>query len=88
MRIDGLREVVLKIGYDEKGRQIQKHFYGKTLAEAKRKREEYRQQFMSGVNAADITLSQWIDRFCDVYKPKDMDYLINRLRRSLGTRPL
>ena len=88
MRKDGLREVTITIGYDANGKQQKKHFYGKTMAEAKRKRNEYKQQALSGVNIESITLSQWIDRFCDVYKPKDMDYLINRLRRSLGTRPL
>lgn len=88
MRKDGLREVTITIGYDANGKQQKKHFYGRTMAEAKRKRDEYKQQALSGVNIESITLSQWIDRFCDVYKPKDMDYLINRLRRSLGTRPL
>lgn len=88
MRKDKLREVTLTIGHDERGRQIQKHFYGHTLTEAKRKREEYRQQTAQGIDGADITLSQWIDRFCSVYQPKHMDYLINRLRRNLGTRQL
>ena len=89
MRKDGRKEAGLSVGYDENGKQIIKHFYGKTITEARRKRDEYKQKLNEGINnSGDITLNEWISRFCDVYKPKDMDYLINRLSRSLGTRKL
>lgn len=89
MRKDGRKEAGLSVGYDENGKQIIKHFYGKTITEARRKRDEYKQKLNEGINnSGDITLNEWISRFCDVYKPKDMDYLINRLSRNLGTRKL
>ena len=89
MRKDGRKEAGLSIGYDENGKQIIKHFYGKTITEARRKRDEYKQKLNDGINnSGDITLNEWISRFCDVYKPKDMDYLINRLSLILGTRKL
>lgn len=88
MRKDGRKEVTLVIGIKPNGRFIQKHFYGKTISEARRKRDEYKRKMEKGLRGNDITLDEWITRFCEVYAPKNMDFLINRLRRSLGNRKL
>lgn len=88
MRKDGRKEVGMAVGIRPNGKFIIKHFYGKTISEARRKRDEYKRQMEKGLLGNDVTLDEWITRFCEVYEPKDMDYLINRLRRSLGKRKL
>lgn len=86
MRSDKRKEATLTIGYTPEGKQLQKHFYGKTIAEARKKRDEYKRRLDAGMMAADVTLSEWIDRFCEVYKPKNAKYMLERLRRALGAR--
>lgn len=86
MRSDKRKEATLTIGYTPEGKQLQKHFYGKTIAEARKKRDEYKRRLDAGMMVADITLSEWIDRYREAYKAKDDNCMVERLRRALGTR--
>jgi integrase len=50
------KRVMLNIGVNEKGRQIQKPFYGKTIKEAKAKKEAYKQNMLAGLNLSKESL--------------------------------
>ena len=68
-RPDGLIQLSLQIGYKPDGRPDRKYFYGRSRAEAERKREAYRKSMASSVNP-DITVSAWVDFYLETYRPR------------------
>ncbi len=89
-RPDGLIQLSLQIGYKPDGRPDRKHFYGRSRAEAERKREAYRKSMASSVNP-DITVSAWVDFYLETYRPRVNEVYLkmdavpyNRLKKRLG----
>jgi len=85
----------VELGHDETGRRKRKYFYGATRLEAERKRDEYLETVKGRRPRADMTLSQWIDTYLDIY-PSGANPLYasqhavpyNHLRAALGERQL
>lgn len=93
-RPDGLIQVSLKIGYKPDGRPDRKYFYGHTRAEANRKRDLYKEQYITGSQfAPDITVREWVKIFKETYRTrvnkvylKSDDVPYDRLVKKLGSR--
>lgn len=94
-RADGRIQIQLDLGRDQDGKRVRKYFYGKTRAEAERKKAAYLEQ-ASGVRYdADMILSEWIEAYLSAY-PSHANPLYraqnivpyNRLRTALGERLL
>ncbi len=86
-RPDGYIQVTLTIGKDGAGKPIRKYFFGKTRAEAERKREAFRSEHGLGIDMANrhITLDAWLDKWSSAYQSSsDYDPYVNRLRADLG----
>lgn len=86
-RPDGYIQVTLTIGKDGSGKAIRKSFFGRTRAEAVRKREEYKTEYGLGLDMAnrEITLDAWLEKWSATYKvSSDYDPYVNRLRATLG----
>ena len=93
-RADGRIQIRLDVGHDDDGHRVRKYFYGKTRAEAERKRDEYLAQ-AQGMTRADISVSEWIDAYLSAYRTKvnslyvkQDDAPYNRLKREIGARPV
>lgn len=93
-RPDGYIQVSVVVGRKPNGSYIRKYFYGKTRAEAEKKRIKYqmRQSGASSEFSNDITVAQWVEKFKATYRNKvneayiacdDVPY--NRLVNRLGT---
>lgn len=69
-RKDGLVQVTKSFGRLPDGRRDVKVFYGKTMKEAKAKRDAYVRDREEGLihEDLDITVSQWVDRWKSLYK--------------------
>ncbi len=67
-------------------------FYGKTMKEAKDKREAYKRNRLLGLTASSrsMTVSEWVDKWTTVYKVNEADYgyYIKKLKRDLGRLPI
>lgn len=91
-RPDGYIQVTLTIGRKPDGKPNRKTFYGKTRAEAERKREQYKEQINRKRKfRQDITVGEWIEIFKGTYREKvDPAYLhidsvpYNRLSNRIG----
>lgn len=91
-RADGLIQVTLDIGYDADGKRIRKSFYGKSRAEAERRRDEFKASMKRGSQYdSDITVGEWVRIYKDTYRQNvDEAYLggddvpYNRLVSELG----
>lgn len=69
-RADGLIQRVLEVGRKPDGSRDRKYFYGHTVAEAERKRDEYKAHMQSGSHyAKDITVGAWVEIFKATYRP-------------------
>ena len=68
-RKDGRIQVTYTDGYRADGKPNRLSFYGRSRAEAERKRDEYRlrgnQQFLGD----EITLAEWIEQYKTIYRP-------------------
>ena len=94
-RADGRILIRLDIGRRENGKRIQKCFYGKTRAEAERKKAEYIARTTGKGFNPSITLQQWIAEYQRIYPSKANPLYAaqnavpyNRLRAALGNRLL
>jgi len=68
-----LKEVKAYLGKDMNGERIQKSFYGKTLAEAKEKAAEYKEQLKrSEVVNKNISFTEWAEKWIKTYKEKNI----------------
>jgi integrase len=68
-----LKEVKAYLGRDMNGERVQKSFYGKSLAEAHEKAEEYKQQLKrSEVVDKSIVFADWVERWIKTYKEKNI----------------
>lgn len=67
-RPDGLIQVSLQIGFKPNGKPDRKYFYGRSRAEANRKRSEYKQRMLAGSSDPDITVGEWIEKFKSIYR--------------------
>lgn len=91
-RPDGLIQVSLQIGFKPDGRPDRKYFYGHSRAEAERKRDEYKAEFLSGAKfSKDITVAEWVAVFKKTYRTRVNDAYLkvddvpyNRLVKKLG----
>lgn len=91
-RADGLIQRVLEVGRKADGSRDRKYFYGHTVAEAERKRDEYKAHMQSGSHySPDITVGDWVEIFKATYRQNvdaanlardDVPY--NRLVQELG----
>ena len=94
-RADNRIMLSVELGHDEQGRRRRKYFYGATRLEAERKRDEYLETVKGKRPRADMTLSQWIDSYLQIY-PSGANPLYssqhavpyNHLRAALGERQL
>lgn len=93
-RADGLIQVQAEVGRYPDGRRKRKTFYGKTRAEAERKRDEYLAA-LRGLRRPDLLLSAWVDEYLAAYRPAvnpaySASYAVpyNRLKAALGQRPV
>ena len=94
MTPDGRRCVRVDAGYDPvTGKRIRKAFYGKTLKEATRKAEQFKQELTDGRNPIGErqSLDHWIDTWLDAYGQRNghsTNYVqrlnTDRLRENLG----
>lgn len=91
-RPDGLIQRSYQIGYKPDGRLDRKYFYGRTAAEADRKRDEYKAQHEAGLSHdPNITVAAWVEIFKNTYRVRvDEAYLqgdatpYNRLVEKIG----
>ncbi|MDO4175379.1 MAG: hypothetical protein Q4D42_11510 [Eubacteriales bacterium] len=73
-RPDGTFEYKATVGKDFSGKRIQKSFYGSTLAEAKKKAEQYKLNkaitatLGAPVTPSDITFEEWAKKWLTTYK--------------------
>lgn len=69
-RKDGLVQVTKSFGRLPNGKRDVKVFYGKTMKEAKAKRDEYIKEREEGLvqEDKDITVSEWVDRWKSLYR--------------------
>lgn len=87
LRKDGLVQVTKSFGRLPNGKRDTKVFYGKTLKEAKAKRDAYIHEREEGLihEDKDITVSEWIDRWKSLYKAnlkfKNEQNYINQIKR-------
>jgi len=93
-RSNGLIQVSLQIGRKEDGSPLRKYFYGKTRAEAERKRQKFAETINKDSTIdPNITVRKWVDIYLDTYRTnvneayRDADAIpYKRLARALGSR--
>lgn len=61
LRPDKRVQVTLTIGYKADGKPDRKSFYGKTRAEAIRKRDEYKARGGRAFSGNEIAVTEWIE---------------------------
>lgn len=90
-RKDGRVQVTLTTGMDERGRPIRKSFFGRSRAEACRKRDEYKVKMAIGIVDNRVTVGEWVDTCLRLYRQNvDPAYINNdavpykRLKKDLG----
>lgn len=88
LRPDGRVQVTYTDGRRPDGKPNRIPFYGRTRSEAEAKRREYIDGKKAGLSWVDrnLTVSEWVDRWADLYKIDVVDYgpYIKRLRSDLG----
>lgn len=92
LRKDGRVQVTYTDGRKEDGSPNRITFYGKTRAEAVKKRDAYKRDRLLGLSPEgnSKSVSEWIDQWSAVYKA-DMDnygYYINKLKQDIGRLPI
>lgn len=82
-RKDGLVQVTKSFGRLPDGRRDVKVFYGKTMKEAREKRDAYVKEREGGMSLADkdLTVGEWIDRWKELYK-SNLSYTNERQYKS------
>lgn len=94
-RSDGRIQVTYTDGYRQDGKPNRISFYGKTRAEAERKRDDYIHHRNSRISGDDITVAEWIEQYKSSYRQNvNTAYLNNdavpydRLAAAIGHMPL
>lgn len=93
-RKDGMIQLSLQIGRNEDGSPLRKYFYGRTRAEAERKRQEFAEHLAGDSNIdQNVTVKQWVDVFLSTYRTKvneaykQSDAIpYKRLARAIGSK--
>lgn len=90
-RRDGRIQVTYTDGYRKDGKPNRISFYGRSRAEAERKRDEYKARGKRTVTGCDIIVSEWVEQFKAIYRTKvDAAYInnddvpYNRLCAAIG----
>ena len=90
-REDGYIQVQLDVGRGPDGKRQRKSFYGRTRAEAEKKRDQYKARLNGGRYRPGITVAEWTKIYMDTYRQNvDPAYLrvnavpYNRLIKELG----
>lgn len=90
-RKDKRIQVTYTDGYRPDGKPNRISFYGKTRAEAIRKRDEYKARGGNPLSGDEITVSEWIEQYKSLYRTRvnpaylhidDVPY--NRLSKAIG----
>lgn len=91
LRADKRVQVTLTIGYKADGKPDRKSFYGKTRAEAMRKKQEYIDRRKNGIALQDMTVTEWVDTFKSLYRTnvheaylRNDDVPYDRLCKAIG----
>ena len=95
-RPNGLIQVSCSIGRKPDGSLNRKFFYGRSRAEAERKRDEYLQSLREEKRVnPQITVSEWVDQYLSTYLTsvnplyKNINYVpYNRIKNNFGSRLL
>ncbi len=90
-RKDGRIQVTITEGRDENGKRIRVSFYGKSRAEAERKRDEYLSRNSRRISS-NLTVAEWVEQFKKTYRTKvnpaylnNDDIPYNRLCKEIGS---
>lgn len=90
-RKDGRVQITYTDGYREDGKPNRISFYGRSRAEAERKRDAYKAHGKEWISGDDITVAEWVEQFKTIYRKKvnpaylhidDIPY--NRLCDAIG----
>ena len=91
LRADKRVQVTLTIGYKPDGKPDRKSFYGRTRAEAMRKKQEYIDRRKQGLSSQELTVAEWVEVFKSLYRTnvheaylRNDDVPYDRLCRAIG----
>lgn len=91
LRADKRVQVTLTIGYKPDGKPDRKSFYGRTRAEAMRKKQEYIDRRKQGLSSQELTVGEWVEIFKSLYRAnvneaylRNDDVPYDRLCKAIG----
>lgn len=76
-RKDGRVQITYTDGFRPDGKPNRISFYGRSRAEAEKKRDEYKKNGRPKITGDDITVREWVDQFKGIYRKKVNEAYLN-----------